>query len=316
MDTDVELRRSAQAYFIASLRRDYAGIVAAFYPGDVDKLKSNFLWCVGAMSRFGEHRGFLELFGPDTDVEDLRVLSPSAFLIRFLEGAMGAAPAADWQDVALTFRVLRLERVSEDEARLEYSYEMSVGDSVEAIERSMTFQKVSDTWYVPLHAAAANMVDGVRRQVLDFQTRESRDPRPSMEEDSDEEPEAFALWGYRDSSGRVVLEPRFREAGKFESGLAPVKVFKKWGYIDRCGRIIIPATFDRADAFSEGLAAVAIRDDDLELRWGYIGTDGCVQIAPQYGAAEPFCEGVAEVEGPDGTTILIDRRGRVIENDE
>jgi hypothetical protein len=167
-----DLERFVKDYFSAGVRRDFETMLSALYPGDVDKLKTNLIWCSQAMARFGESTGFLEMFGPDTDVEDLRVLSPQAFLV---------------------------------------------------------------------------------------------------------------------------------------------------GLYCADGAIVIPGRFAQATEFSEGLAAVAILDDELELRWGYIRTDGSMQIEPRFASAEPFMDSVAEVVLPgdeDEAPYLIDYHGQRADEDD
>ncbi|PYO91531.1 MAG: hypothetical protein DMD58_04020 [Gemmatimonadetes bacterium] len=41
--------------------------------------------------------------------------------------------------------------------------------------------------------------------------------------------------GYIDATGRVIIPPRFDEAGDFAEGLAPALVEGKWGFIDATG---------------------------------------------------------------------------------
>src|SRR5438067_6099951 len=39
-------------------------------------------------------------------------------------------------------------------------------------------------------------------------------------------------WGYIGSTGKMVIDPEYEQAGTFQEGLAPVKITGKWGYID------------------------------------------------------------------------------------
>jgi hypothetical protein len=71
--------------------------------------------------------------------------------------------------------------------------------------------------------------------------------------------------GYLNRSGRIVIKPRFNDAGHFSEGLAPIEINSKWGYINRRGKIVIAPQVDDADQFSEGLARIAIGE-----KFGYI----------------------------------------------
>lgn len=313
-----DLARFVKDYFAAGVRRDFDAMLSALYPGDVDKLKANLIWCSQAMARFGESAGFLAMFGPETDVEDLRVLSPQAFLRKLFEGASRDLPPGEWQDIALTFRILNIHQVSDDYAEVEYSYEMPINGTSQVCEKEACLSRVGERWYVMLNPGLRTTLNAVRHQVEKFNEREKRDRPELLNDPTGENLEPFAVWGYRDGDERVILEPRFGGAGKFSSGLAPVKFFKKWGYIAPTGEIVIPGRFARATEFSEGLAAVAIRDDEFELRWGYIRPDGSMQIEPRFASAEPFMDGVAEVVLPDAeddTPCLIDQQGKRVDDD-
>ncbi|HSR67668.1 MAG TPA: WG repeat-containing protein [Acidobacteriota bacterium] len=98
-------------------------------------------------------------------------------------------------------------------------------------------------------------------------------------------------YGYRDSAGEVVIEPRFRLGEEFsESGLAAVVDETGWAYIDTKGEVVVrPFVFDNApDAFSEGLARFQ-RDG----RFGFFDQSGNIVIDPLYEFARPFSEGLA-----------------------
>ncbi len=138
--------------------------------------------------------------------------------------------------------------------------------------------------------------------------------------------------GYMDRQGRIVVQPKFDNVGKFSEGLAWVVIDKKLGYIDktgkvkiplrfndslfarlmgdfdgglakvcsggcgyidRAGKIVIPLKFDDvASKFSNGLAWVEINN-----RLGYIDKTGKVKISPQF--AYPL------IRGADGSEERI-----------
>jgi len=313
-----DLVRLARNYWGATMSRNFTQAVALLYPGDVDKFRSNLLWCAAAMARFGETAGLLALFGPGMELEDLRVMSPEKFLTRYLEGMMGRVPPASWQDMATSFRPGQLTQTSDDQATLAYSYEMPTTEGTETWERQMHFSRVNGTWYVMLDPGLRRMSDAIRGRVSDFEHREAKDRPVNVAQSDGLELEPFALWGFKDGKGDIVLEPRFAAAGDFHSGLAPVKFFKKWGYIGIDGTTVIAPRFDRAAAFSEDLAAVAIYNDALDLAWGYIDRTGHTVIAPRYSSAEAFQDGRAEVTiEQDGQSVVrfIDRTGAVLNDD-
>jgi hypothetical protein len=57
-------------------------------------------------------------------------------------------------------------------------------------------------------------------------------------------------WGFRDSSGNIIVAPIFREAGAFSNGLARVmNSVGLWGFVDVTGQIAIPNRFYDARDF-------------------------------------------------------------------
>lgn len=301
-------KQTALDYFAATQRRDFGRVAALLYPGDLDKFKTNTLWCATAMAPFGESGDFLRLFGGDAEVEDLEVLSPADFLKRFMDGALGTIPEDDLQNVIDSFRIEAMHQDSDTAAVVEYSFS-TLGERAVS---EMRLQRVGDEWFVLLKDGFMNGNRKVKARVEDFNQRASRD-LPGDQPDRGEELEAFPLWGFRDLEGQTVIEPRFAAADDFSEGLAPVKYFRKWGFINPAGESVIAPRFDRAEAFSEGLAAVARRDQDLDLRWGFIDLGGRLVIDFQFHSVEAFEDGTAEVEREEGDYCRIDPRGKVVE---
>jgi hypothetical protein len=121
--------------------------------------------------------------------------------------------------------------------------------------------------------------------------------------------EAFPKYGYKDTNGKVVIEPKYYSAGEFSEGLAAVSMLTgetvtsgnwiKYGYIDETGKEIISLQFQGAERFREGLAAVKVKD-----KWGFINKTGKTIITPQYDYVHDFSEGLAVVN--KGYQILMD----------
>lgn len=115
-------------------------------------------------------------------------------------------------------------------------------------------------------------------------------------------------YGFIDETGQLVIRPQFYNADPFSEGLAPVMLHGGWGYIDVTGQTVIAPQFDVVRGFAEGLAAVAIGD-----RWGFINKDGQLVIRPQFGQVSDFSDGHASVRLGDADGD-IDRTGRFTSN--
>lgn len=78
-------------------------------------------------------------------------------------------------------------------------------------------------------------------------------------------------YGYIDSNGKTMIEPRYDLTFHFSEGLAAVMVGGKWGYIDTTGKVVIqPMPLMHAEDFHNGLAFVSTKDG----KYGYIDKSG------------------------------------------
>ncbi len=78
-------------------------------------------------------------------------------------------------------------------------------------------------------------------------------------------------WGFRDATGKTVIDPKFDSAGSFSEGLARVRFEGKWGFIDTSGKWVIPPRFEQARVFTGGIAKVKEAG-----QWGLIDRKGHV----------------------------------------
>jgi hypothetical protein len=117
-------------------------------------------------------------------------------------------------------------------------------------------------------------------------------------------------YGYMDSSGGVLIGPKFKWAGEFSEGLALVELFNYYedrGFIDRAGNVLFHVNFPSNEqynanysptevgSFHDGMARVEFRDTRLVAFFGFIDTSGNLVIAADFEAVRDFSEGVAAV---------------------
>jgi hypothetical protein len=98
-------------------------------------------------------------------------------------------------------------------------------------------------------------------------------------------------WGYRDPSGKIVIQPRFRHAEKFgDHDIACAKDDKGFVWIDAKGHIVARAhPFENGcDYFIEGMSRIIEGDKD-----GFIDTRGKIVIPPRFRFVTPFHSGRA-----------------------
>ena len=82
------------------------------------------------------------------------------------------------------------------------------------------------------------------------------------------------LWGYIDTSGKMVIAPQFFHAFSFSGGLASIGA----DYIDLAGKVAISTRYAWVSDFSQGLAEVTtgVGPFDPSAEVGYIDTAGKV----------------------------------------
>lgn len=84
-------------------------------------------------------------------------------------------------------------------------------------------------------------------------------------------------WGYIDTTGKVIIAPRFDFADVFSDGIAAVEIEGKTGYINKSGQKVIDAVYEEATAF-DGNYAIAKKGE----KYGVIGRVGNVVLPFEY----------------------------------
>ncbi len=65
-------------------------------------------------------------------------------------------------------------------------------------------------------------------------------------------------WGFIDTTGNVIVKPKYNQVENFNDGIAKVRLGQKWGLIDATGNEIIKPTFDAIYEFIDGKAKVLL----------------------------------------------------------
>ena len=128
--------------------------------------------------------------------------------------------------------------------------------------------------------------------------------------------------GFINSAGKVIIPPKF-DVGwfaeeDFVDGVSPARVGESWGFIDTKGKWVIEPKYWRVQPFSEGLASVTGQLKGYDFPAAYIDRTGRSVIEFPKGVAEagPFSEGLAAVRLHGETSVgklgYIDRTGAVV----
>lgn len=101
------------------------------------------------------------------------------------------------------------------------------------------------------------------------QAEPTQTPKPSNSGRLVPYAEANGLWGYKNTSGQVVIEAVFSEAYEFDGDVAFAAQNGMFGLINRSGAWLAEPAWEHVSIFSEDKAAVESGD-----RWGYIDRTG------------------------------------------
>ena len=92
-------------------------------------------------------------------------------------------------------------------------------------------------------------------------------------------------YGFIDTKGKVVIEPKYEWASSFSDGLAIVSTEGLYGAIDKQGKTVIPFEYESLGDFQDGFAAAARppKDpEDYESKYGLINKQNEVVIPFMY----------------------------------
>ncbi|PIE86305.1 MAG: hypothetical protein CSA05_01320 [Bacteroidia bacterium] len=100
-----------------------------------------------------------------------------------------------------------------------------------------------------------------------------------------------AFWGFKNSSGKIVIEAKYRMAFDFSpDGIAAVIDSSGWKFINKKGKnLLTPFTFDNGPDYFEEDVARCIEDDKI----GFFNRKGEIVIQPKYTFATSFHEGLS-----------------------
>jgi hypothetical protein len=109
---------------------------------------------------------------------------------------------------------------------------------------------------------------------------------------------------YIDSQGNIASDQHAAAAGYAPDGRVIREIEGKFGFVDAANRLVVQPIYDEVRDFSEGLAAVRLGD-----RWGFVDRDGAVVVPIKFDGAYYFFSGRAYV-------ILGDRKGYIDKSGE
>ncbi|QXE87820.1 WG repeat-containing protein [Geomonas nitrogeniifigens] len=78
--------------------------------------------------------------------------------------------------------------------------------------------------------------------------------------------ESEGKYGYMDTKGEIIIEPKYDDARPFSGGLSPVQIGALWGIIDLTGKLVSKVIFEYVfDTFEDGVLLVTINGKEQLL---------------------------------------------------
>lgn len=114
-------------------------------------------------------------------------------------------------------------------------------------------------------------------------------------------------YGYANSKGKIVIEPKYDFVLLFENGTAMVRLGNKWGLIKQNGQVLFEPLAKQISPFdSNGLAEVIVEDKS-----GIISTKGDWVVPLKYSRVDIKSKFI-EVTNSNNQTALLDLSGKTI----
>jgi hypothetical protein len=107
-------------------------------------------------------------------------------------------------------------------------------------------------------------------------------------------------YGYKDSQGKIVIQPVYDFAWEFREGMSAMKLNGKYGFISEIGVEVVPPLYEYAGMFSDGLSVVK-----TEGKYGFIDKSGKMVVPAIYDRADNFHGDRANVSMNKKWSVMI-----------
>lgn len=293
MSLKEEIAEVFKQYLQAIFTKDYQTVYNFLFKPDVEHHCRMIKEFAHKMDEFGETDEFLKKVGFENlgALDALSNYELITSMLKLFETAVKPEHLKKILSETIITQVIDTPQCSE----VHYELPVLFFDEWEVQQGQAQMVKQGNDWKL---FYKSGMEAGLRRfqdEIDQYIERKSKDQLENLGEEDDLV--KFSITGYRNyMTGKVVFEPRFKEAGDFSNGLAYVKIMRKYGYINLSGDLVIKPQYYLAKDFSEQLAAVEVTGDEESQKWGFIDTMGKMAIPPTYSNTHMFSEGLCGVQ--------------------
>ena len=119
-------------------------------------------------------------------------------------------------------------------------------------------------------------------------------------------------WGFRNSSGKTIIHPKYEDAGGLNAPVCAVKLNGKWGFIDKNDNQVVTIKYDQVNPFYSTFNNGTLFAVCLNNKWGYVDNMNRVIIPMKYDEVlNGFFEGLSKAK-LNGRSGFIDQTDKVI----
>jgi hypothetical protein len=286
---------------------DFDKFFSSLYGPDVQEYLNKIVGFAARMDEFGESEDFIRKLGLK-DLEELESHSAREFmrhLLKLITREVGQRSL----DRMLQGLVISDIDATDLISNVTFEYPIPADNSRERMKSTVQMIRTGEDWKILFRSGLDEALGRFQKEIDRYNSRRSFDQPEIVKHEGDLI--KFTLTGFRDlSTGEVVFEPRFKDAGDFANGLAPVQIMRKYGYIDLKGEISIKPQFIAAKEFSEKLAAVMVSTKGGD-KWGFINTKGQMVVEPMFDDTSSFQSGLCAIK-VENKWGYVDKKGGLV----
>lgn len=343
----MEIEKVFIEYLKAFYSKNFEKVYSLLYEEDIEIFYQKVLEIAKKMDEFGETDLFLKKFNLNS-LDELTKLSSKEFTISIVAIAKVEVGEKEFNKIIKGIKITNIENATFI-SKVHYEYPLKLYDKWIVSQGCVEMIKTKGLWKILFKSGMETGFSRFHDEIDRFHSLKLKDNVADIKHEGDLV--KFTNIGFKDcTTGKIIFEPRFKDAGDFSEGLAAVQIIKKYGYINLKGELAIKPQFIYANEFSEKLASVkmllegkekwgfidkkgsfkieAIYDETrnfkdglcgvkLNEKWGFINKKGDVIIPFEFDYVEDFSFGTAfaEIENEDAETtrFLIDKKGKIKE---
>lgn len=288
-----EIHQTFVSYLEAYYTQRFDDVYSMLYDQDVQLFYAKTLEIAERMDELGEATLFLKRLKINS-IDQLKSMTVKEFVLSILKLTQTEIGEKELKRIIKETKIIDVEEAT-FLSIVHYEYPIKLYDEWQVVSGKVEMIHSEGNWKLLFKSGMENGFDRFHYEIDRFYQLKAKDAPTNLRHEGDLT--KFTITGYKDCvTGKIVIEPRFKYAGEFSEGLAPVQIIKNYGYINVKGELAIKPQFVYASGFFEKRASVLVEFEDKTEKWGFIDTKGKMVIEPMYENARSFSDGLCAVQ--------------------